>query len=132
MEKKITKAEVLNAIKVAAQNGAEFEVGAEAVIEYVDKTLEQMANKVAKDKARVAEKRANDEILGKVEGALTDEFQTADAITAAIADEEVTKMKVVNRLTKLVADGKAVKDTVKVEGTKGTKTVYKLAQSNNQ
>lgn len=127
MEKKITKAEVLNAIKVAAQNGAEFEVGAEAVIEYVDKTLEQMANKVAKDKARVAEKRANDEILGKVEGTLTDEFQTADAITAAIADEEVTKMKVVNRLTKLVADGKAVKDTVKVEGTKGTKTVYKLA-----
>ena len=125
MEKKITKAEVLNAIKVAAQNGAEFEVGADAVIEYVDKTLEQMANKVAKDKERAAKKRAEDTLIDTVAEVLTDEFQTAEDIVNAIGDEEVTKMKVVNRLTKLVADGKAVKDTVKVE--KATRTVYKLA-----
>lgn len=124
-EKKITKAEVLNAIKVAAQNGAEFEVGAEAVIEYVDNTLEQMANKVAKDKERAAKKRAEDTLIDKVAEVLTDEFQTAEDIVAAIGDEEVTKMKVVNRLTKLVNDGKATKDTVKVD--KATRTVYKLA-----
>ena len=126
MEKKVTKAQILNAIKTVAE-GTDFgaEVSAADVIAYCDTTLEQMANKVAKDKARAAEKRANDTILTQVAEALTDEFQTVEAIVESINDEEVTKMKVVNRLTKLVADGKAVKDTVKAD--KATKAVYKLA-----
>ena len=90
MEKKITKAQVLNAIKNAAVNGVEFDVPAEEVIGYVDKTLEQMANKVAKDKERAAKKRAEDTLLADVEAALTDEAVTAEAIVEAIGKEEVT------------------------------------------
>lgn len=125
MTEKITKAQVLNAIKNAAVNGAEFEVPTEEVIAYVDKTLEQMANKVAKDKERAAKKRAEDTLLADVEAALTDEAVTAEAIVDAIGKEEVTKMKVVNRLTTLVKNGTAVKEVVKTEN--GTRTVYKLA-----
>ena len=124
-EKKITKAEVLNAIKAAAENGATFEVGAEAVIEYVDTTLAQMANKVAKDKERAAKKRAEDTLLADVKAILSDEAVTADAIVEAIAREDVTKGKVVNRLSTLVKDGVATKEKVKTDA--GERTVYKLA-----
>lgn len=125
MTEKITKAQVLNAIKNAAVNGAEFDVPAAEVIAYVDKTLEQMANKVAKDKERAAKKRAEDTLLADVEAALTDEAVTAEAIVEAIGKEDVTKMKVVNRLTTLVKNGVAVKEVTKTEN--GTRTVYKLA-----
>ena len=125
MEKKITKAQVLNAIKVAAENGAEFEVPTEEVIAYVDTTLEQMANKVAKDKERAAKKRAEDTLLADVQAVLGEEPVTAEAIVEAIDKEDVTKMKVVNRLAKLVKDGVAAKEVVKTEN--GTRTVYKLA-----
>lgn len=125
MEKKITKAQVLNAIKVAAENGAEFEVPTEEVIAYVDTTLEQMANKVAKDKERAAKKRAEDTLLTDVQAVLGEEPVTAEAIVEAIDKEDVTKMKVVNRLAKLVKDGVAAKEVVKTEN--GTRTVYKLA-----
>ena len=125
MEKKITKAQVLNAIKVAAENGAQFEVPTEEVIAYVDTTLEQMANKVAKDKERAAKKRAEDTLLADVQAVLGEEPVTAEAIVEAIDKEDVTKMKVVNRLAKLVKDGVAAKEVVKTEN--GTRTVYKLA-----
>lgn len=125
MEKKITKAEVLNAIKAAAENGATFAVPTEDVIAYVDTTLAQMANKVAKDKERAAKKRAEDTLLADVEAALTDEAVTAEALVEAINKEDVTKMKVVNRLATLVKNGVAVKEKVKTDN--GERTVYKLA-----
>lgn len=124
-EKKITKAEVLNAIKAAAENGATFEVPAEDVIAYVDTTLAQMANKVAKDKERAAKKRAEDTLLADVKAILSDEAVTADTIVEAINREDVTKGKVVNRLSTLVKDGVAAKEKVKTDA--GERTVYKLA-----
>ena len=125
MEKKITKAEVLNAIKVAAENGATFEVPTEDVIAYVDTTLAQMANKVAKDKERAAKKRAEDTLLADVQAVLGEEPVAVDAIVEAIGREDVTRGKVVNRLSTLVKDGVATKEKVKTDA--GERTVYKLA-----
>lgn len=124
---KITHAEIFNAIEEAMANGVVFSVGNEAVQGYIDSQREQRAKKLAKDKERRAEKAAQaDELKSVVADALTDELQTVDAIVNAINDPEVTKGKVVNRLTKLIEEGVAVKDTVKTEDKK-SHTAYRLA-----
>jgi predicted transcriptional regulator len=57
---------------------------------------------------------------------LTDEYQSAEAIAEQIDDPEVTKAKVVARLTQLVKAGVADKEQVKAED--GRKIMnYKLA-----
>lgn len=123
---KITQVEILNAIKTVAENGADFGIDSQAVIDYCESQLTQRANKLAKDKERRAEKAAkNDELKSVIAGLLTDELQTPDAIVALINDEEVTKGKVVNRLTKLVEEGVAVKESIKED--KKAHVAYKLA-----
>ena len=72
------------------------------------------SNEAAKAKVRKAMKIAEDTLKDTVASLLTDEFQTAEAIVDAIGDEEVSKAKVVNRLSKLIADGIAVKEQTKV------------------
>ena len=135
MEKtaKITKAMVLNAIRLVAENGAaDFgdEVSTEDVIAYCDTTLEQMANKQAKAKARAAVKKVeSDELRDFVATLLTETAQTRDEIFAQIEDEsgELTVNKVGAKLTALVNAGVAVKEPVKIEGIKGSRMGYKLA-----
>ena len=124
MEKKITKAVVLNAIKVAAENGADFgEVAREEVIAYVDKTLAQMEAKAEKAKVYAKNKRQKgDALYEAVVGAIGAEYKTVDEVTEAVADvaEDVTRAKVVARLTKAIKEGKAFKAQVKVDGKKVT------------
>jgi hypothetical protein len=124
MEKKITKAVVLNAIKVAAENGADFgEVAREEVIAYVDKTLAQMEAKAEKAKVYAANKRQKgDALYEAVVGAIGAEYKTVDEVTEAVNDvaEDVTRAKVVARLTKAIKEGKAFKAQVKVDGKKVT------------
>lgn len=99
--KKITKTDNFNALKaIVAQVEPE---NAEALIAFLDKEIEAIANKAAKAKEKAAEKRAEgDALRTKIESLLTDEYQTIAAITAAIGDEEVTAAKVTARLTQLV------------------------------
>lgn len=99
--KKITKTDNFNALKaIVAQVEPE---NAEALIAFLDKEIEVIANKAAKAKEKAAEKRAEgDALRTKIESLLTDEYQTIAAITAAIGDEEVTAAKVTARLTQLV------------------------------
>lgn len=99
--KKITKTDNFNALKeIVAQVEPE---NAEALIAFLDKEIEAIANKAAKAKEKAAEKRAEgDALRAKIESLLTDEYQTIAAITAAIGDEEVTAAKVTARLTQLV------------------------------
>lgn len=125
---KITKAMVLEAIKANVEN-MEFtsEVTAEDVVAYVDKTLEQMASKADKAKAKAAEKRAEgDALKAAVAAVLTNELQTAEEITAQVEGEEVTKAKVIARLTALAKDGVIVKEQVKADSRKVM--AYKLAE----
>ena len=117
MEKsKITKAMVLAAIKEADLTKVDFgaEVTAEDVVAYAEVTLAQLAAKAAKAKEKAAEKKAAaDELQEKVASVLTDELQSAEDIAAQIEGEDITKGKVVNRLSKLIEAGVAVKEAVK-------------------
>ena len=131
MEKsKITKAMVLTAIKEADLTKVDFgaEVTAEDVVAYAEVTLAQLAAKAAKAKEKAAEKKAAaDELQEKVAAVLTDELQSAEDIAAQVEGEDITKGKVVNRLSKLIEAGVEVKEAVKVEGSKTKKMCYKLA-----
>ena len=111
MEKtvKITKKDFYGAL-IELVEGMET-VGAydaKDVQEFLEKQVEQIDAKAAKAKAE------GDELTKAVEAVITAEFQTADAITDQVDFEDVTKSKVVARLTKLVAAGKVVKEQRKV------------------
>jgi len=117
---KITKKMVLEAIKGAAEAGAEFgeTVSAEDVIAYVDTAIAQLDSKAAKAKERAAKNRAEgDQLRAVVESVLTNELQTVDAITTAVnaveGYEDITKSKVIARLTQLTKAGVVHKEQVK-------------------
>lgn len=123
MEKKITKKEYFAMVaEIVEGSGAENKA---ELMEFIQKQIEALDKKADKAKERAAEKRAaGDELRAKVQGVLTEGLQTIDEIVDAIGEEDVTRNKVVARLTQLVAAGVAAKD--KVES--GSKKVmgYKL------
>ena len=130
MEKtvKITKKDFYGAL-IELVEGMET-VGAydaKDVKEFLEKQVAQIDAKAAKAKERAAKAKAEgDELTKAVEAVITAEFQTADAITEQVDFEDVTKSKVVARLTKLVAAEKVVKEQIKTED--GRKIMaYKLA-----
>lgn len=118
---KITKKMVLEAIKSAAE-GIDFGdvVTAEDVIAYVDTTIAQLDTKAAKAKERSAKTKAEgDQLRAVVETVLSAELQGVDAITAQVnaveGYEEITKSKVVARLTQLSKMGVVRKEQIKLE-----------------
>ena len=123
-EVKITKAEKLQMIKAIVEaSESEDKV---MLVETIDTILAQDANKAAKAKERAAAKKAEgDELRAEVQAILTEEFQSAQAITDAIGKEDVTKAKVIARLKQLVDTGVVVKEEVKIGDKK--QMAYKLA-----
>lgn len=121
---KVTKKDVLSAIATIITEDFKVQVGdvtvtAEDVNAYIEKTIDQLNAKNEKAKERAAEKKADgDELRAKIEALLTEDFQTGDEITAALNDPEITKAKVIARLTQLVKSEKAIKTTVKVDNRK--------------
>lgn len=134
MEKtvKITKKDFYGAL-IELVEGMET-VGAydaKDVQEFLKKQVEQIDAKAAKAKERAAKAKAEgDELTKAVEAVITAEFQTADAITEQVDFEDVTKSKVVARLTKLVVAGKIVKEQIKTED--GRKIMAYRAKSENK
>lgn len=108
--KKVTKKEMFTEIKAVLETVE----GSDELVAFVEKQIEALDNEAAKAKERKAMKAAEDTLKDTVASLLTDEFKTAEAIVDAIGDEEVSKAKVVNRLSKLIADGVAVKEQTKV------------------
>ena len=108
----MTKRDYFNMIKDAMSDNAD-------VVAFCDHEIELLAKKAAS--AKKAPKKA-DTLIDSVYGALTSEPQTIDAIAAALG---ISNAKATPRLNKLVADGRAVKGTVKVE--KAKRTTYALA-----
>ena len=103
---------------------------AKDVQEFLEKQVAQIDAKAAKAKARADEKKAEgDALRAEVAAHITAEFQTADDITALVEGfEDVTKAKVVARLTQLVNAGAVVKEQVKTED--GRKVMsYKLSDA---
>lgn len=127
MEKKLTKKEVLVAIKALAVEAKEKNIDYghgvtnDDVIAYVDKTIAQMDAKAAKAKEYGAKKKAEgDVIYTAVIDAIAADPRTIDYITEEVKEtvEDATRAKVIARLTKAVKEGKAFKAQVKVEGKK--------------
>ena len=129
MEKKITKKQVFEAlIEVVTGMDKVGSIDAETVITTLETAVAQIDAKAAKAKEKAAEKKtAGDALRAEIEALLTDEFQTADAITEQVTAEDVTKSKVVSRLSQLVAAGVAVKEQVKVDDRK--LMAYKVADA---
>lgn len=98
----------------------------EDVLSFIDKVVASMDAKAEKAKAKAAEKRAaGDALREAVQSVLTDELQTADAILVQLQGEDLTKAKIVARLTQLVKAGIATKEDVKTDEGKTVKA-YKL------
>ena len=129
MEKKLTKKDFYAALRTMVEGvDAVGNIPVDEVLAFIDKTVEQIDSKAAKAKEKAAENKANgDALRADVLAVITNEFQTADAITAALDNEEITKAKVVARLTQLVKAEEVVKEQMKVDDRKVM--CYKLASS---
>ena len=88
----------------------------EDILKFIQSSIETLENRKRAAQER-AEKKKNepDELADAVKAVLSAELQTADDITAQIEGEDVTKQKVVARLTKMVNAGTVRKDSVKTD-----------------
>ena len=123
--KKVTKKENYEMLMEIVEN-SNSEMKAE-LVDFITKQIESIDAKAAKAKEKAAEKRAEgDELRAAVKSVLTEELQTAETILSQIEGEELTKAKIVARLTQLVKNGEASKEEVKTEDNKKV-MAYKLA-----
>ena len=88
----------------------------EDILKFIQSSIETLENRKRAAQER-AEKKKNepDELADAVKAVLSGELQTADDIAAQIEGEDVTKQKVVARLTKMVNAGTVRKDSVKTD-----------------
>ena len=88
----------------------------EDILKFIQSSIETLENRKRAAQER-AEKKKNepDELADAVKAVLSEELQTADDIAAQIEGEDVTKQKVVARLTKMVNAGSVRKDSVKTD-----------------
>lgn len=121
-DSKITKTMVLAAIKEIVADDVEIPVGDVSVkgtdiIEYCDTSMAQIEAKAERARERAAKnKMVGDELRAEVLAHVTDEFQTADDITEQIEGfDDITKAKVIARLTQLVKTGDIIKEQCKVD-----------------
>jgi len=114
---KLTKKDYYEMIKgIVVENDVENK---DELVAFVEKQIELIDTRAAKAKERAASKKAEgDALRAQVEGLLTDEYQTADDILAQAEGEDLTKSKIIARLTQLVKAGIAEKEAVKVEDRK--------------
>jgi Fic family protein len=111
---KMTKKDWYELIKgIVAESEAEQKA---EMIDFIDAQLDQLVKKAEKAKERAGKvKEEGDELRELVASLLTLDFQTADALTAQIEGEGITKAKVTARLTQLVKAGVAMKEVMKAE-----------------
>lgn len=117
-EKKVTRKEMLEAIKEVVLAAVAYDEQ-EAQVEFIDKEIAATIKKAEKARERAEKAKAiGDDLRNAIEAVLTSERQTADKITEIIQEqdafEDVTKAKVVARLSQLVRAEKATKEEVKV------------------
>lgn len=113
-EKKMTKKDYFVEIKEILENANEV-----ALAEAMAHEIELLENKAVKNKERAAQRKIEgDELRDTISNILTDDFQTIDEIVEQLDDEEITKAKVVARLTQLVNLEEAIKEQVKTEDGK--------------
>ena len=93
---------------------------------FIDRQVEIIDNKAEKAKERAAEKKAEgDELRAAIKSVLTEDYQSADDILAQLEGEDLSKAKIIARLTQLVNNGDAEKVQAKAEDGKKFMT-YRL------
>lgn len=93
---------------------------------FIDRQVEIIDNKAEKAKERAAEKKAEgDELRAAIKSILTEDYQSADDILAQLEGEDLSKAKIIARLTQLVNNGDAEKAQAKTEDGKKFMT-YRL------
>lgn len=111
---KVTKREYFEILKEMVETSERADT--EELIGFIDHELELLTAKADKAKERAAKsKEKGDELRGIIFNVLTTSYQTVDAITAQIEVEDITRAKVVSRLSQLVKFGQAEKEQVKDE-----------------
>ena len=113
MEKKVTKKDMFAEIITLARENGRVDIE-----EFCEVQIEQLNRKAEKAKERKADKAAKgDALKDAIAAVLTEDLQTAADITEKVLDagEDVSRAKVVARLTKLVKEGIAGKMQVKVD-----------------
>lgn len=118
--KKVTKREYFEILAGIVAAAEVEDVQATELQEFIAKEIAALDNKAAKAKERAAKNKAEGDALREaVQSVLTEDAQTIDAITGQVELEgvEVTRNKVVARLTQLVKAGIAEKTEVK-DGSK--------------
>lgn len=114
---KMTKRDNFNAIIAMAT-----EAGREDLVAFAEAEIALLDKRAESAKARKAAKAAEpDELKDAVAAVLTAQPQAVADIVAAVAIEGATAGKVVARLTKLVAEGVAVKSELKIPATETAK-----------
>lgn len=124
-EKKITKKDYFNELISIVEGNERTNITDEELIYFLNSQITSIDNKAEKARERAAVKKAEgDEIRELVKSTLTNDFQTVEDIVAAINREDITKAKVVARLTQLVNLGEATKENTKVDTKQ--KMMYRL------
>ena len=128
--KKITKKEYFNSLReVVLTMQMVGNISSDEMVAFIDKQIEQLDKKASRAKEKAAEKKVEGDALREVvAGILTSEYQAIDDIVAQINDEEITKGKVVSRLTQLVEAGIAEKDQIKDEAKNRKVMAYRLKE----
>lgn len=131
---KMTKAMYFEVIRGIVEGlGAEAfpeGVGADDVLDFIDRQVALLDKRAAASKERAAKKRAaSDELTELIYTMIfeAEDFITADEIVEKIDDEEVTKNKVTARVSKLVKAGRVAKEQVKLEDGK-KRMAYRIAE----
>ena len=95
------------------------EAGADDLAAVIAHEIELLETKAVKNKERAAARKvAGDELRDTISNILIDDLQTVDEIVEQIEGEDITKAKIVARLTQLVNLNEAVKEQVKTEDGK--------------
>ena len=93
---------------------------------FINRQVEIIDNKAEKAKERAAEKKAEgDELRAAIKSVLTEDYQSADDILVQLEGEDLSKAKIIARLTQLVNNGDAEKAQAKAEDGKKFMT-YRL------
>ena len=118
---KLTKRSVYEALLKMVETGT-LEITEDELKTFCENEIALLDKKAEKAKERAATKRAEgDALTDAVRGALTGEFEPIADIAARIEGDDVTVSKVTYRLNKLVENGIAEKQAIKVPGSDGKK-----------
>lgn len=106
-------------------------VGADDVLDFIDRQVALLDKRAAASKERAAKKRAaSDELTELIYTMIfeAEDYITADDIVKKIDDEEVTKNKVTARVSKLVKAGRVVKEQIKFAEGGRKRMAYRIAE----